>query len=330
MGLPQTTPTPGSQMPDLSGPNALYLSDVSPSDKPWDTHRANAGVVEKLYKGSEDYQTYADRIGQCSRILGFALEAKDEGELRFRLQQTKFCRVRHCPVCQWRRSLMWRARFFQAVPRIREAYPTARWVFLTLTVKNCPLEELRATLKEMNDGWKRLTQRAGWPALGFVRSTEVTRSESGEAHPHFHALLLVPASYFSTGYIKQETWRELWQSAMRLDYLPVVNVKAVKPRKDAAEGTDAVAIAVLETLKYGVKESDLMQDAVWLHELTKQLHKTRAISVGGVLKGLFQEDEPEDLIHTETEDDSVITESNINVWFGWREMVKRYTKQERC
>jgi plasmid rolling circle replication initiator protein Rep len=107
-------------------------------------------------------------------------------------------------------------------------------------------------------------------------------------------------------------------------------VKAVKPRKDAVEGTDAVAIAVLETLKYGVKESDLMQDAVWLHELTKQLHKTRAISVGGVLKGLFQEDEPEDLIHTETEDDSVINESNVNVWFGWREMVARYIKEERC
>jgi len=226
---------------------------------------------------------------------------------------------------------MWRARFFQAVPQVREAHPTARWVFLTLTVRNCPLEELRATLKAMNDGWKRLIQKKGWPALGFVRSTEVTRGKDGLAHPHFHALLLVPASYFSgPHYIKQDTWRELWQSAMRLDYLPVVNVKAVKPKKGLPEGTDPVAIAVLETLKYGVKEADLMQDAAWLHELTVQLHKTRAVAVGGVLKGFFKEEEPEDLIHGE---DDLINESNdaeAIVLFGWREMVKRYSKTERC
>jgi plasmid rolling circle replication initiator protein Rep len=225
---------------------------------------------------------------------------------------------------------MWRARFFQAIPRVREAYPTARWVFLTLTVKNCPLEELRATLKAMNEGWKRLIERKSWPGLGFVRSTEVTRSKDGLAHPHFHALLLVPASYFSTGYIKQDTWRELWQSAMRLDYLPVVDVRAVKPKKGTAEGVDALAIAVLETLKYGVKESDLMADPAWLQELTKQLHKSRAIAVGGVLKGFFKEDEPEDLIHGEDEPEDEGGEAEATVFFGWREMVKRYTKVERC
>jgi plasmid rolling circle replication initiator protein Rep len=224
---------------------------------------------------------------------------------------------------------MWRARFFQAVPRIRQAYPSGRWVFLTLTVKNCPIEALRATLKDMNDAWKRLIQKKGFPALGFVRATEVTRGEAGDAHPHFHALILVPSSYFSTGYIKQATWRELWQQALRVDYLPVVNVKAVQPKKGAAPGVDAVAIAVLETMKYGVKESDLMSDAVWLQELTKQLHKTRAISVGGVLKEFLREEEPEDLIHAEDEDvDGCDTE--IGVWFGWREMVARYAKTERC
>jgi plasmid rolling circle replication initiator protein Rep len=226
---------------------------------------------------------------------------------------------------------MWRARFFQAIPRVREAYPTAKWVFLTLTVRNCPLEDLRATLKAMNDGWKRLIQKKGWPALGFVRSTEVTRGKDGLAHPHFHALLLVPASYFSgQHYINQESWRELWQSAMRLDYLPVVDVRAVKPKKGAAEGVDALAVAVLETLKYGVKEADLMADPAWLQELTRQLHKSRAIAVGGVLKGFFKEDEPEDLIHGEDEPEPEVSEAEAMVYFGWREMVKRYTKQERC
>jgi len=315
-------------MPDSTGSDDLYLTDLSPSDKPWDVHRANASVVQALYSRS-DLPEYAVRIEQCSKLLGFAFEAQDSGELKIRLQQAKFCRVRHCPVCQWRRTLMWRARFFQAVPRIRQAYPSGRWLFLTLTVRNCPIEALRATLKDMNAAWVRLAQRKSFPALGFVKAAEVTRSKEGLAHPHFHIMLLVPSSYFSTGYIKQATWRELWQQALRVDYLPVVDIQAVKPKKGAESGVDPMAIAVLETMKYGIKEADLMSDATWLQELTKQLHKTRAISVGGVLKDFLKEEEPEDLIHAEEEDqDDCDTE--VGVWFGWREMVARYKKLERC
>ncbi len=310
-------------MPDETGSSDLYLSDVSPSDKPWDTHRANAAAVQSLYEQT-DLKRYATRIRECSKALGFAFQSNDAGELKLRLQQCICCRVRHCPVCQWRRSLMWRARFFQAVPKVIEAYPKHRWVFLTLTVRNCPLEELKATLTAMNKAWERLSKRKQFPGIGFVKSTEVTRSANGEAHPHFHVLMLVSSRYFGDQYIKQEEWRELWQHALRADYLPVVNVKAVKPRQ--GELTNGVAIALLETLKYGVKESDLMHDAAWLSELTKQLHKTRAVSVGGVLKDYLSEEEPEDLVHAEGEEPSE-GESEVRVWFGWREMVKRYAKE---
>jgi plasmid rolling circle replication initiator protein Rep len=219
---------------------------------------------------------------------------------------------------------MWRARFFQAIPRVIEAYPNARWVFLTLTVKNCPVNELKSTLGLMNKAWVRLTQRKQFPAIGFVKSTEVTRSDNGDAHPHFHVLMLVSSRYFGDQYIKQGEWRELWQQALRADYLPVVNVKAVKSRP--GDPTNGVAIALLETLKYGVKESDLMHDAAWLQELTKQLHKTRAVSVGGVLKAYLSEEEPDDLIHAD--DGQVVAEPDTpQIWFGWREMVKRYVKE---
>lgn len=313
-------------MPDCTGSDDLYLSEVSPQDKPWDKHRSIASSIAQLYAGS-DFQRYSDRINQCSYLLGFALEAQDSGELRIRLRDARFCRVRHCAVCQWRRSLMWRARFFQAIPKVVEEYPSARWVFLTLTVKNCPLEELRATLGEMTKAWVRLAQRKQFPALGFVRSMEVTRSKDGSAHPHFHCLLLVKSSYFTHGYLSQAAWTELWQQALRVDYTPVVNVKAVKPRKgdDLMQG---IAIALLETLKYGVKEQDLLHDAAWLHELTRQLHKTRAVSVGGVLRDFISEDEPEDLINTEESIDSTDA-GEIALWFGWREMVSKYVKTER-
>jgi plasmid rolling circle replication initiator protein Rep len=312
------------------GGDSWYLSDLSPSDKPWDIHRAQSDEIAKLYS-SIGYSRYSERIGECAELLTYALKATDDGEVKLKLREARFCRVRHCLVCQWRRSLMWRARFFKALPEIQKAFPTARWIFVTLTVKNCELTQLRATLTRMNAAWQRLIQRKVFPALGFIRSVEVTRNpEDGTAHPHFHCLMLVPAGYFKRGYISQANWATLWESCLKADYTPRVDVRAVKPKKTALnEKPDAVnkamAQAVCETLKYSVKPGDLLADPKWLDELTKQLQKTRAISIGGCLKEFFSEDDPEDLINAEIEEDKK-SEDDSFLFFDWSAIVRRYKK----
>ena len=62
-------------------------------------------------------------------------------------------------------------------------------------------------------------------------------------------------SYFTINYIKQGDWVEMWAKALRADYLPSVNVKAVKATLDE-KGRKQLDKA-LETLKYSVKPSDL-------------------------------------------------------------------------
>jgi plasmid rolling circle replication initiator protein Rep len=190
------------------------------------------------------------------------------------------------------------------------------------------LTELKTTVGEMNKAWKRLSLRKQFPAVGFVRSLEVTRNpDTDEAHPHFHVLMMVPPSYFTHGYTSQAGWRELWQSCLQVEYLPVVNVKAVKGGKS---DKDAISLALLETLKYGVKESDLTYNSKWLEELTVQLHKTRAVSVGGLLKEYLKEDEPEDLINTGEDEESLSeVDSSLLIYFGWREKIKRYTQGKK-
>jgi plasmid rolling circle replication initiator protein Rep len=228
---------------------------------------------------------------------------------------------------------MWRARFFKTLPKIIEEYPTHRFIFLTLTVKNCPLTELRETLRHMNKSWQRLSELKRFPAIGWVKSVEVTRGQDGLAHPHFHCLLMVPPSYFGKNYIKQEEWTELWRRSLRVDYTPIVNVKAVKSKKVGQPElvkdvlADALVAGILETLKYAIKPDDLVFSPEWLAELTNQLHKTRAISVGGVLREFISDEEPEDLIHGE--DEIELTPQEAEVWFGWRENSKRYVKTER-
>ena len=110
-----------------------------------------------IYDRAEQFERYAERISHCSGVLRFGQVIDQEtGEIGLKLREAQFCRVRNCPVCQWRRSLMWQARFYQALPALEQEHPKARWIFLTLTVPNCPVEELRATLQEMGKGWQRL------------------------------------------------------------------------------------------------------------------------------------------------------------------------------
>lgn len=211
---------------------------------------------------------------------------------------------------------MWKARAYKVLPKIVEAYPTHRWLFLTLTQKNVPITELRQTLKLMNRGFQRLVELKAFPAIGWLRSTEVTKGKDGTAHPHFHCLLLVPRSYFGKKYIKQAEWVEMWRKSMRLDYNPVLDVQAVKQGDKPME-------LVPELLKYCTKESDLVADRNWFLELTRQMHKMRAIATGGVLKEYLKEleEEPEDLIG---KDDDVELMDEASVYFGWKRQEKRY------
>ena len=68
---------------------------------------------------------------------------------------------------------------FQKLEEIKTQYPTHRWVFLTLTVRNCDLVDLRDTLKDMNASWKRMSETVAFKkgVAGFIRTTEVTRGK---------------------------------------------------------------------------------------------------------------------------------------------------------
>ena len=293
------------------------LSDLSKRDKPWDKHRANADKVTNFYAGSE-FQQLSDRIYYCSELLDFKLVPDaEQGEMKLKLDAARFCRVRHCPVCQWRRSLRWKAKAYKVLPQIVAAYPTHRWLFVTLTLKNVPISKLRDTLTWMHESFKRMVKLKDFPAIGWLKSTEVTRGKDGSAHPHFHCLLLVQSSYFGKNYLKQADWCELWRKSLRIDYQPVVDVQAVK------KGSQPMSL-VPELLKYCTKESDLVCDREWFLELTRQMHKLRCVATGGVLKQYLKEleQDPDDLIGKEETAEKEIDEGHL--YFGWKRREKKY------
>lgn len=310
-----------------------HLSDVSPKDKIWNKHRASSDLVRDTYLRL-GYERHAERITQCSKILEFA-KVLSKDELAYKLKSARFCRHRHCIVCQWRRTLKWNARFFKAMPNILRDYPKHRFIFLTLTIKNCDITDLRDTINLMNIAWKRLIQRKNFPAEGFVKSLEVTKGKDDLAHPHFHILMMVPGSYFSKagGYLSHEKWKELWKKSLRISYEPTVNIKSV-----SSKGKGSLIDALRETLKYSLKPEDLIVDTKtlkpaqvkdkdkWLGELTKQLHKVRAVSLGGIFKNYLSDEELNDLINIDEESDGLDV-SEERYFFDWIQEVKEYIQR---
>ncbi len=271
---------------------ASRLSELSPKDITWEVVKPQSQLIATAYAGTV-YDKYYERMENCSGWLKFALVQTGSEQVVHKLQSAHFCHVRHCPICAWRKSLMRRAKTFRAMRKILVDYPGKRYIYLTLTVKNCEMEQLGETLTWMNESWQRLSQRKNFPAIGWLRSVEVTKvydiyyddkylgrhgqtwidkwidsnrkSKSfsrvklrveltSEVHPHFHALLMVNAGYFKNYYISQKEWRELWRESLRVEYDPVVDIKVVKPFKQLPPDTSASEANVVEPIIQPIDE----------------------------------------------------------------------------
>jgi plasmid rolling circle replication initiator protein Rep len=224
---------------------------------------------------------------------------------------------------------MWQARIHRALPKLIADFPQARFLFVTFTLKNCDPNLLRLTLKLMQQAWKRLILLKAFPAIGWMRSMEVTRGRDGNAHPHFHTLLMVQPEYFKAGYLKQSEWAEMWRKCLRIDYKPVVHIVAVDPqhepwRRSEVTTEHAVWNAATEVMKYFMKVSDMLSDDKWMLTVSDEVWKMRAVALGGVFKTYLKDRRREDL-RDEPEADLLAAEPQ-QIYFNWKQLVRRYKK----
>lgn len=280
----------------------VSLSKISKKDLHWSLKREIADLVSRSFLVSTDAGQVrrGERCQNCALwIIYDILRTPADSSLVHKLRYAQFCHVRLCPLCLWRKSLAWRARFFQAWPLIEANFPKARYFHLVLTYPNCEVEKLRETLVVMNLAWKRMISRRDWPAMGFLRSVEVTRNKTdGTSHPHFHVLMMVNSDYFAgRTYMNIDEWKAYWASAIEWkgDYerLRHPYLRAVKGVKSEAV---SVSQAVVEVAKYSVKFDHNFRTLLrkedgqcWLRELDRQLFGTRAIATGGVIKKFIKD-----------------------------------------
>lgn len=310
-----------------------YLSDDSKKDAEWDRWKSNSQDFEKILMSTNqvDMLRYAEKIQTCAKSLLFALEADSHGEIKHRLKNVFFCRFRHCPVCQARRSRRNYAKFLNSLPNILSEYGGSRWIFLTLTVPNVHIKKLRVELGYMNEAWHRLIKRKEFKnVLAWVRSTEITKESkrNSYAHPHFHVLMMVKSTYFKDGYINREKWLEAWRGAMKNDSVISVDVRVADRNKGKKLIGEDLIKSVSETLKYSVKPSDILMDKSWTVELIRQVHKLRFLAGGGLFKGIFSERLSNDeMIHTGENQNFGDEIAELTYW--WNPFERKYTRKRK-
>jgi hypothetical protein len=145
--------------------------------------RFNAPIARALGMDSATVDI-GRRMANCAGRLGLRLELPEDGPVAAHLESAMLCQCRLCPFCEWRRTRAWRARVIRGLTKLQEERPTMRAVFLTLTVRNCALGDLRDTIGELHASWTRLSRLSEFPTSYWLRRTEVTLSGVRPLAPH--------------------------------------------------------------------------------------------------------------------------------------------------
>jgi hypothetical protein len=215
------------------------------------------------------------------------------------------------------------------MPSVIADYPDIHYLMVTLTIKNPKITELRKTIKWMQKAFIKMLERDSFCQLGYVRGVEVTRPEDApdECHPHFHVLFAVPADYFDREkdlYISQRKLSELWQDAIGVDYIPVVDIRKInKNKKWDLENS------VAEVVKYCSKPTDLVEDVDWTVEYMSQMLYVKRVVTGGIFQKYLKqiEEEPEDLIGKDERNDRP---TGIFLYFMYDYRIRDYVLFEIC
>ena len=280
----------------------------------WRDKKVKTVLLADLY-GKAGFPEYAERAKTCATWLQYSVS----GDGSRQLSAVNFCQLRLCPMCTARRARKAAWKLSQVLNMV-EAVHGAKFLFLTLTKKHVPGDQLGDALAQLTDAWDRFQKQRQIErsVKGWFRAIEITRS-GRNYHPHLHAILAVEPDYFSREsrksgkYLNQSDLIERWQKALRVDYRPSVRIQTTKAKSEGGKPTAAAGgKAALEAAKYAVKDEDYIDPKLpeklaidILRDYTHALHRRRLTAFGGWMKEAAHAldadnmDEDKDLVHAD-------------------------------
>ena len=218
--------------------------------KKWIPKKENSEILADVYD-SMGYESKASRVRDCGSWLEFAgpADLTEAPKLHF----ANFCRDRLCPMCCWRRSRKVFGQVSAVMDLIGQQY---RFIFCTLTVRNCSGEKLHEVIDQMQKAWKAFARdkRIQKAYKGYFRALEITRHPEYkpeiEYHPHFHIIFAVSPSYFTDSkiYISQKKMCRIWAEALKVDYKTITDLRICKPDSEKTSPDSDPEIAMKEVV----------------------------------------------------------------------------------
>lgn len=324
----------------------LAKSQVLRDDRfPWTARKIQTLRLDDLYSRI-GMDAYAFRARSCSTYLEYLVNGEGDKTLR----RFNACKLRLCPLCSARRAKRAAYLLTKVLDAAEAEVAGVRYIFLTLTVKDCVGSELGQTITRLVKAWSKLTRNRRFEraVLGWFRALEITAKttgvrvdqQTGEVipvqayHVHIHAILAVPGTYFDPAsplYITKPEWQQRWKKSLKVDYDPIVDVRACKDKA----GRRKTQAASVEAAKYTVKDAEYIAvsdpdvAAARVRDYTLGLAGRRLTAYGGVLKKLAVKLNAEDLedggdlVHLDDEEIREDLAEQIEV-YGWNFGVRDY------
>lgn len=292
-------------------------------DRDWRGRKILSLKLADIFEDLGYKKAMVERVATCGDTLRFI--RREDGSLR--LYQAYFCKNKLCPMCNWRRSMKYSYQTSRIVDEAIKRQPKGRFLFLTLTVKNVPGDELNGTISQLTKSFDRLFKRAKVMKnlIGYLRSVEVTHNEKENTyHPHIHVLIMVKSSYFAgkNNYISQEEWGDMWSQSLKVDYIPMVDIRSVKETGKGLKG------AILETAKYPTKPIKLdIENKQVVDDLYNGLYRKRQLGYGGLFKTIkkqLQLDDVENGNLVKTSDEENDLSSGTKIVAYWNATKQNY------
>jgi len=313
--------------------NSLDLQELSPIDDKWNYSKSAADMVSRMLL-ERAYQKHGERVGACADRLTFNRSTDLEGTSKLKLHSVNLCHVRICPICMVCKSRVESKRLTKAIEQIEIDEPKNNYLLLTLTIKNIAIKRLRETLKQMSLAWQRLVKLKIFKKIseGYFRSLEVTKDKNYDAHPHYHVLIAVNPSYFSHNYITQESWTNMWKASLRIDYIPIVDIRRIDDFNKQLSKHENLKRGVKEVAKYITKVKDLIgngssKDGDWLCVYFDQITNIKKNNVSGIFKLYMSDDEPDEqeILNSSYDDEENTKDlSKPTISFLWFRGSKKY------
>ena len=255
------------------------------------------------------------------------------------IRNSHSCLSRLCPICA-------RSVALKSVFKLSKTITTLDWhaqgyipLFLTLTIPAVSVTKLKPAIDNLLLAWKRFRElkQIRKAFLGTFRGLETNINQHKQtANPHIHCLLFAHPNYFDSNaglYLRQKEIVRLWRHATTISNTKVVDIRRITQNPDHHDGTNPLMGAVLETAKYCVKMTSIIEDPygpaptvnpMLLDHLHDALHGRRLHSYTGVLgkaAKLMNEEEEEKSGFLPEEASRIKTE----IW-KWHPHIGKHTK----